>query len=190
MTDQQRTIFPVIANFSETEPAGGLALAEALSVAAGLVAGSAGAARESWREAGAAGAQARALQRRVVALSTQNAVSYSRARELLRGGSAAPAGDRDRELGDAVAAAAGPPLALAGCAADVAQLAAEVAERGVPELRADLVVAAMLAAAAAAAAAHLVEVNLVVGGRQDAVEAARRLAAIAGAARDRCAQLP
>jgi formiminotetrahydrofolate cyclodeaminase len=52
------------------------------------------------------------------------------------------------------------PLALAATAAEVAALAADVADRCVPDRAVDAQAAALLAAAAARAAARLVEVNL------------------------------
>ena len=70
--------------------------------------------------------------------------------------------------GDARAAAVGPahaeivavPVAIISSAARAVDLAAELAERGNPNLRTDAVVAARLAAAAAEAGAILVAVNL------------------------------
>jgi formiminotetrahydrofolate cyclodeaminase len=89
---------------------------------------------------------------------------------------------RDWRLGHAVKQAAEPPLELSACALTVAQLAQLIASNAAGEVRADAAVAAQLAAAAAKAGAHLVEINLVVGGdRQPAVQA-RELADAAAAA--------
>jgi hypothetical protein len=71
---------------------------------------------------------------------------------------------------------------LSACALTVAQLAELIASNAAGEVRADAAVAAQLAAAAARAGAHLVEINLVVGGdRQPAVHA-RELAEAAAVA--------
>jgi formiminotetrahydrofolate cyclodeaminase len=89
---------------------------------------------------------------------------------------------RDWRLGQAVKQAAQPPLELSACALTVAQLAELIASNAAGEVRADAAVAAQLAAAAARAGAHLVEINLVVGGdRQPAVHA-RELAEAAAVA--------
>jgi formiminotetrahydrofolate cyclodeaminase len=89
---------------------------------------------------------------------------------------------RDWRLGQAVKQAAEPPLELSACALSIAQLARVIASHAAGEVRADAAVAAQLAAAAARAGAHLVEINLVVGGdRQPAVQA-RELAEAAATA--------
>lgn len=68
---------------------------------------------------------------------------------------------------EAAAAASDVPLAVARAGAEVAALAAELAERGNSNLLGDAVTAALLAAAAARAAAGLVELNLRLGGLED-----------------------
>src|SRR5437588_477846 len=78
--------------------------------------------------------------------------------------------------------AAEPPLELAANAADVAELARAIADRGAGEVRADALIAATLAAAGARAAAHLVRINLVVGGDQEPAALAQSYAATAAAA--------
>jgi formiminotetrahydrofolate cyclodeaminase len=68
---------------------------------------------------------------------------------------------RENRLASALAAAASPPLAIAGVGAQIAALAAESATQGNPALIGDAVTAAELADGATRAAAHLVRMNLV-----------------------------
>lgn len=169
---------------SEGLPASGQVTAQVIVLAASLLEVAAEHSRASWSEAPGAVAQARSLARRAAALAAENAATYAGARAALAGGPAEP-GDgarHDFNLGRALAAAADPPMALSACAADVAQLAVTLSERGEPEVVADVVVAAKLAAAAADAAAHLVEINLVVGADADRVSLARHRARLAAAA--------
>ena len=78
------------------------------------------------------------------------------------------------------------PLEVAGCAADVAELAALLAERGNPNLRGEAVAAAQAASAGAAIASTLVELNL--GEKPDGrLDLARERAASAVAASERAA---
>jgi hypothetical protein len=189
-------------------PAGGAVAALVAALAASLTAAAADRSREGWDEAPGTRAQAQALRRRATELVQRERVGYAVARKALaeRGmaeGEAAPgdAGEgegvegeagqgevveptaSDWALGVIVREAAGPPLELAAIAADIAALAALVAERGAGEVQADAAVAAALAAAAAQAAAALVRVNLVVGGASEpALRAARHANEAAAAA--------
>jgi methenyltetrahydrofolate cyclohydrolase len=74
------------------------------------------------------------------------------------------------------------PLGIAEVGADLAELAAELARTGNPNLSGDAIAGALLAAAAAQAAARLVAINLTEGA---AVEHAGALARRAVAARER-----
>ena len=76
------------------------------------------------------------------------------------------------------------PLEVAECAAEVADLAASLAEHGNPNLRGEAIAAAHTASAGAAIASRLVELNLE-GAADERAERALRLAAAAagGAAR-------
>ena len=96
---------------------------------------------------------------------------------------------RDWEIGRAFAAAAEPPLQIARVAADIAELAQEVASRADQRLRPDALAAAALASAVARACAELVAVNLTateddprVREAHSHAEAAQRAAATAFAA--------
>jgi formiminotetrahydrofolate cyclodeaminase len=78
-----------------------------------------------------------------------------------------PASDPARagQLDQALSHASEPPLAIVRAAAEVAELAASVADQSAPPVRGDAIAAVVLAEAAARAAAQLVEINL--GDRAD-----------------------
>jgi methenyltetrahydrofolate cyclohydrolase len=119
--------------------------------AAALVAKSASRS-EGWSGSEGARAQALELRDRLLALAAQDAQAYEHALGALE--------RRDSGLRRALARSAEVPLAIAGTAGDVAELAAETAERADGHARADAAAAAALAAGAAQAASKLVSVNL------------------------------
>lgn len=123
----------------------------------------------------AAAAQAESLRARARPLAAADAEAYAAAAARL----ASREGD-DFALGRALEDAADVLLEIADAAADVAELAALVADRCRPALRPDAAAAAMLAEASARAAAHLVEVNLAV--EQDDQRSRRCRAAVDAAA--------
>jgi formiminotetrahydrofolate cyclodeaminase len=86
---------------------------------------------------------------------------------------------RNATLGVALERAAAIPLAIAEVGADVADLAAQLAEHGNPDVRGDAVAGAVLAEAGTRAAAHLVRINL--GAAPDDIRVTRA-AAVAEAA--------
>lgn len=133
-------------------PAGGSVAAVVVALAAALVAKAARLSRDSWRHARGAAAQADALRARVLPLAEADAAAYAEAMAALE--------RRDPDLGAALSRAAHVPLEIAEAAADVACLAASVADEGDPDARGDAATAAVFAEAAARAAAHLVEINL------------------------------
>lgn len=141
-------------------PGGGSALAFTVAMAAAVVRMAARASAESWDASGGIAAQADALRARAAPLAQLDADVYDRALAIRDGAAALPPEKRDWEIGRAFVAAAEPPLEIARVAADVAELAREVAGAGEPRVRADAVAAATLAAAAARAAVALVEANL------------------------------
>jgi methenyltetrahydrofolate cyclohydrolase len=147
----------------ELLPGAGYVAAVGVAMAAGLVAMSARLSAKNWPEARALAAQAEKLRDRVTPLAEMNAEAYADAVAALRGKkSGAPTGpaSRDDQIAGALERAAWIPLKIGEAASDVAALAASVAERGEPSLRADLIVAAHIAYASAQAAATLIEVNL------------------------------
>lgn len=162
-------------------PASGAIAALVAAWAGGLAATAADASRAEWPEAAGARAQAQALRRRALRLAEQDFELYARARARLDArGRADPdkarEETRDWQLGQAVEDAAGPPLELARCARDIAVLGQAVTAHGAGDVRAEAAVAAVLASGAARACAHLVEINLVVGGDRDPAVEARTLA--------------
>ena len=170
----------------DAEPPGGAIAALVAAWAAALAAAAADRSREGWEGAAGACAQAQSLRTRALRLVERGARAHAEAMETLAGRGAHADGERaevrDWRLGEAVKQAAQPPLELSACALTIAQLAQLIASHAAGEVRADAAVAAQLAAAAASAGAHLVEINLVVGGdRQPAVQA-RELAEAAAAA--------
>jgi len=167
----------------EPMPGAGYCAAISLAMAAGLVAMAAGASRGEWGEAKGAAAQANTLRERVAPLAQRNLEAYVKATTRLR----APdeEGNGADDLGLLLERAAQIPLDIAEAAVDVASLAAVVAERGEPALRADAVAAAVLAHGAARAAAALVEVNLGTTSSDARMTRVQDLAGAAAAAADR-----
>jgi formiminotetrahydrofolate cyclodeaminase len=141
-------------------PGGGSALAFTVAMAAAVVRMAARASEDSWDAALGIAAQADALRHRAAPLAQLDADVYDRALAIRDGAAALPAEKRDWEIGKAFIASAEPPLEIARVAADVAELALEVATSGEPRVRPDAIAAATLAAAVARAAVSLVEANL------------------------------
>jgi formiminotetrahydrofolate cyclodeaminase len=176
-----RALLDELAAAESPLPGGGAAAALTTGMAAGLLAM---VARRSddWDESRAAAAQAETLRRRALRLATTVERAYGRALEVLD----TPPGDD--ELGTALERAADAPLRLADLAADVALLAADIAERGDPSLRPDAAVACVLAEAGARAGAELVLVNLRTTPNDERLTRAHGLAESAAAAARRTLQ--
>jgi formiminotetrahydrofolate cyclodeaminase len=153
-------------------PGGGATAAVVTTMAAALAEMAAQFSSKHWDDAGEAAARARELRERAAPLAQADAEAYE-AVIAARGG---PAYD------EALSRAADIPLAMAEAAAEVAEVAAELAARGNPNLRGDAVTAALLAEASARAAANLVEINLAERNGDRRVDRARELASAAGAA--------
>jgi methenyltetrahydrofolate cyclohydrolase len=173
---------------AELLPGAGYVAAVGVAMAAGLVAMSARLSAGSWPEARALAAQAEKLRDRATPLAEMNAEAYEYAVAALRGqkaaGSTGPS-SRDDQLAGALERAAWIPLKICEAASDVAALAASVAERGEPSLRADLIVAALIAHASAQAAATLIEVNLTTTAGDERLEEARNQVGAAAIALER-----
>ena len=134
-------------------PGGGSSAALACALAAALVEMAAGIASAS-----DLGDRARELRPRALDLAERELASYEpvlEARRLARD-------DRSHEerIAAALVAASEAPTAIAETAADVSELALEVAGLARASVRGDALTGALLAEAAAAAAASLVEINL------------------------------
>ena len=156
---------------SDPEPLGATALAATATAAAEALAGVALASDRA-----ALAAQAEVLRLRVAGAARVNALRYPRALAAQEASAALPVDRRDREIGQAYARAAEPPLELAHIAADLAELGAEVTLEALVGLRPDAVAATLLAAAAARGAVHLVAINLTAAANDGRVAEARRCA--------------
>ena len=141
-------------------PAGGSAAAIAVALGAGLTTMCARNSREEWAEARGATAQAETLRARIEPLAQADAEAYESALAAFHLPELLEPGVRDATLGVALERAAAIPLAIAEVGADVADLAANLAQNGNPQVRGDAVAGALLAEAGARAAAHLVGINL------------------------------
>ena len=165
-------------------PGAGSAAAIAAALAAGVAASVAKLSQAEAGDADVAIKRAEELGAHLALLADANASAYEEAtRSLGRDPSADEV--RDARLGSDLALAAYTPLSVAEVAADVAALAAVLAEGGNPEVRPDAVVAACLAEAAARGAAHLVRVNLGTVPGDERVALAEGFADAAAGARDR-----
>jgi methenyltetrahydrofolate cyclohydrolase len=173
----------VLAHFASEvpSPAGGSAAAIAVALGAGLTAMCARNSREVWPEARGATAQAEALRARIEPLAQADAEAYEGALTAFRLPDLLEPEVRNATLGVALERAAAIPLAIAEVGADVADLAATLAEQGKPDMRGDAVAGAVLAEAGTRAAAHLVRINL--GAAPDDVRVARATASAEAAAR-------
>jgi formiminotetrahydrofolate cyclodeaminase len=100
---------------------------------------------------------------------------------------ALPADDDSRpaRIAAARSEAAGPPLAIAAAAAELAELGAGLAVRGNPHLTGDAVTAALIAEAACRSGVKLVELNLDADSKDPRCRQAQELARRASVARSR-----
>jgi methenyltetrahydrofolate cyclohydrolase len=169
----------------EPAPGGGAAAAVAVAMAAGLVAMAARFSGDRLELAEDVVTQAEMLRQRAAPLAQADADAYQKVIEALalpRGSNTKARGLRREAIRHALEGAADVPLKVAEIGADVAGLAATIAESGNPNLRGDVVTAGLLAAAAARSTARLIDVN--VGDRdQRALQAAHLAETAADAAR-------
>lgn len=162
-------------------PAGGSVAALGVAMAAALVTK---VARVSggWSGAGAAIAQSERLRLRTAPLAQSDAEAYEEALAALHLPEQLEPEVKDMTLGQVLSRAAEIPLAIAEAGADVACLAAEVADRGAPERRGDAIAAALIAEAAARSAANLVAVNLTMTPDDERLLRAEAVTSVASAA--------
>jgi methenyltetrahydrofolate cyclohydrolase len=156
-------------------PGGGSVAAIVTASAASLTAMAARFATEQWEDAAGAVAQAEALRARVLPLADEDARAYESFLLARRMSEDFDPQVRNAAIGEALSRAADVPLAIAEAALDVASLAAELVERGNPNLRGDAATAALLSEAAVRATANLVEVNLGTREGDERIERARGL---------------
>jgi formiminotetrahydrofolate cyclodeaminase len=163
-------------------PGGGSVAAVTASLAASLTGMAARFSTEQWEDAAGAVAQAEALRARLLPLAEEDARAYESVLLALRVPEEVDEEMRDAAIGDALSRAADVPLAIAEAALDTATLAAELADRGNPNLQGDAATAVFLSEAAIRASANLVEINLAtregderLDRARDLVETARRI---------------
>jgi methenyltetrahydrofolate cyclohydrolase len=156
-------------------PGGGSVAAIVTAVAASLTAMAARFATNHWEDAPGAVAQAEALRARVLPLAEEDARAYESFLLARRMSKDFDPQVRDAAIGEALSRAADVPLAIAEAALDVASLAAELVERGNPNIRGDAATAVLLSEAAVRATANLVEINLGTREGDERIERARGL---------------
>jgi len=162
-------------------PAGGSAAAIGVAMASALIAKVARVSTD-WPDAGAVVAQADHLRRRIAPLAQSDAEAYEEALAALHLPDQLEPEVKSMALGQVLSRAAEIPLVIAEAGADVACLAAEVADRGAPDRRGDAIAAALIAEAAARAAANLVAVNLTVTPDDERMVRAEAVTSVASAA--------
>jgi methenyltetrahydrofolate cyclohydrolase len=155
-------------------PGGGSVAAFATEMAASLAAMAARFAHD-WDGAAGAVAQAETLRHRAAPLAIEDAVAYENVLTAMRMPKELEPEVRNTLIGETLSRAADAPLQIAETAADVAELGAEIAVCGNPNLRGDAAAASILATAAARVAANLVEINLATVEGDERVELARAL---------------
>ncbi len=159
-------------------PGAGAVSATVVALAAGLAAMAAGLSRRQLPEADELAARMGRLQDQAKPLAQRDAAAYG---EVLAARRTNPPGpQRSAAVDEALSRAADVPLEMATIGMAVLDVAADVAQRGNPNLRGDALTACLLAQCAVQAAAALVELNLA-----DVSDPRRaRAAALAGAARE------
>jgi methenyltetrahydrofolate cyclohydrolase len=179
MLDQSVSAFLDQIAAEEPAPGGGAVAAVVTAMAAGLVGMGARFSRKHWDGWKPVATEADELRERVGPLAQADADAFAEYLAAIR----LPKDDqkRDQAVTQATERAAAVPLEIAAAAARVADLAAELAENGNPNLKDDAVSAALFAEAATRATANLVAANL---GRDDdeRVVKARRYAVDASGA--------
>ena len=157
-------------------PGGGSVAAFVTEMAASLAAMAARFAHD-WDGAAGAVAQAETLRHRAAPLAAEDAVAYENVLTAMRMPEELESEVRNTLIGETLSRAADIPLLIAETAADVAELASEIAVQGNPNLRGDAAAASLLASSAVRVAANLVEINLSTMEGEDRVERARTLVA-------------
>jgi glutamate formiminotransferase/formiminotetrahydrofolate cyclodeaminase len=150
-SDSSEPLAPLLAELAAPTPSPGAGSAAgwAAALAAGLAEMSAGLTRTA--ASGVLAERAAHLRAQALELALRDRTSFAGVLEARRAG---------RDDADALAAAAGVPVALAALGAELAELGAQLAATGNPALEGDATTAALLAEAATRAAARLVELNL------------------------------
>jgi formiminotetrahydrofolate cyclodeaminase len=137
----------------DPSPAGGSVVAVAVALAAGLSAMACRLSAKHLADAPKLAERADSLRSEAAPLAQADAVAYGRVLAA-----------QDRGLRDALSRATDVPLAVAEAGAEVAEISARLARDGNPNLREDVIAAALLAEAGVRAATRLAKVNLSIGG--------------------------
>ncbi len=161
---------------SKPVPAGGSAAAAAVAMAAGLVEKAARLSTEQWIGAANVGKRAAVLRKLAAILVDADAEAYTDYMNAIRAARGLHTAERERILAPARLRIVDVPLTIVRSAAEVAELAAEMALHGNPNLHSDAIVATELAAAAARAATNTLATNVKGGSKDARLEEARRLA--------------
>jgi methenyltetrahydrofolate cyclohydrolase len=165
-----------------SSPAAGSVAAVVLGLAAGLTSMAARFSIEHWDGAAGAARLAEDLRLRAAPLAQADAESYARVLEALRMAKESDPEVRSAEIARALGEAADIPFEIARIGAEVAELAADVANHGNPNLRGDAATGAVLAESSARAAAALVAINLASHPGDGRIEGSSGLVSIAAAA--------
>lgn len=174
LLDQQLGIYLERLASEQPAPGGGSAAAVAASMAAALVAMSARFSTEQLPDAAERAAAADRQRADLVAMAERDAEAYGAVLEAFRLPRQPEPQQRRRQINDALEHAALVPLEITETAAVVAAQAAELAERGNPNLRGDALAGVTLAWAAGRAASELVRINVELGALEpDLLERAR-----------------
>lgn len=147
----------------EPGPTGGWSAAATVGLGAALTAMAARASSRQLPDSAQLAARADRLWDHAVELAEADVAAYHKVLDSRGPGHETDTGP-DAELSAALAEAADVPLAVAELGSEITTLAARLAERGNPALRADARTGAVLAEAGARAAAELVAVNTAAGG--------------------------
>jgi formiminotetrahydrofolate cyclodeaminase len=168
----------------EPAPGGGASAAVAVALAAALSSMAARFSTDHLDEALALAGRAERLRGEVLLLARADAAAYGRVLEANRTSRNSDKEGRRRRIREALSEAASVPLTIGEIGAEVAGIAARLAEDGNPNLRGDAVAAVELAGAGVRAAATLVEINISAGGADDG-RLARASELVAGASATR-----
>jgi methenyltetrahydrofolate cyclohydrolase len=160
----------------EPAPASGSACGAVVAAAAALVEKSARLSAKHWQGAAGALEQAGSLRAKSFELIEEDAQAYLAFVDALRAAKDQEPSKSREAVGIARARTIDVPLRMTRAAAEVAELAVQLAENGNPNLRADAVVAATLAAAAAESGLTLIAANLGDAADDARLTVARKLA--------------
>jgi len=145
---------------AQAVPAAGSVAAHTLAAAAALLVKTAHLSARHYPRAAAEEPRAEALRRKADVLATEDANAFRALQAAGRAAHGLEGPDREAIVGPARSRTADVPLHVVRIAAEVAELAADLAAHGNPRLFGDAVMAGLLAAAAAEGSAHLVAINL------------------------------